>query len=137
MDPSSMTASIIAILQLTSTLTGYINDVRHATSEQKKVAVEASNLYGLLTSLRFQVEEARSDEPWFNQVKLLGVENGPLDLFKNTLEKIVGQISSSRKRDLVKSALTWKFTKSEVENALNRMERLKSLIQCALTEDLL
>ena len=132
-----MTVSIIAILQLTTTLTGYINDVRHATREQVKVAVEASNLYGLLTSLRFRVEVAQSDDPWFNQVKLLGMKNGPLDQFKDILEKMVEQISSSRKRDQIKAALTWKFTKSEVENALKRMERLKSLIQCALTEDVL
>ena len=137
MDPLSITASIITVLQLTATLTSYINDVRHATREQAKVAVEASNLYSLLTSLRFRVEEARSDNPWLNQVKLLGNKNGPLDQFKDILEQMVEQISSSRKRDQVKSALMWKFTKSEVEDALKRMERLKSLIQCALTEDLL
>lgn len=132
-----MTASIIAILELTTTLTGYINDMRHATREQAKVAVEASNLYGLLTSLRFRVEEVKSEDPWFNQVKLLGRENGPLDQFKEVLDKMVLQISSSRKRDQVKSVLTWKFTKLEVEDALKRMERLKSLIQCALTADML
>jgi len=33
MDPLSMTASIIAILELTGTLTQYINDVRKATKE--------------------------------------------------------------------------------------------------------
>jgi hypothetical protein len=137
MDPLSMTASIIAILELTSALTSYTNDVRHATREQKRVAVEASNLYSLLTSLRFRVEEAQADEPWFNQVKLLGIENGPLDQFKDALEKMVEQIPSPRRRDQVKSALTWQFTKVEVENALKRIERLKSLIQCALTEDVL
>lgn len=132
-----MTASIIAILQLTTTLTGYINDVRHATTEQAKVAVEASHLYGLLTSLRFRMEAVRSDDPWFNQVKMLGIHDGPLDQFKDVLETMVRQISVSRKRDQIKSALTWKFTKSEVENALKRIERLKSLINCALAEDLL
>lgn len=132
-----MTASIIAILQLTTTLTGYINDVRHATAEQAKVAVEASNLYSLLTSLRFRVEAARSDDPWFKQVKMLGIHGGPLDQFKDVLEKMVRQISSSRKRDQIKLALTWKFTRSEVDDALERMERLKSLINCALTGDLL
>ncbi len=134
-----MTASIIAILELTSKLTSYINDVRRATEEQKQVAMEASNLYGLLTSLRFRVEEARSSDPWFHQVRLLGVENGPLDQFKSILEKMVDQIStlSSCKRAQMKSALTWKFTKQEVDNTLRRMERLKTLIQCALTNDLM
>ena len=132
-----MTASIIAIIQLTRTLTDYINDVRQASAEQAKVAVEASSLYSLLTSLRFRVEAARSDDPWFNQVRMLGIQNGPLDQFKDVLERMVGQISSSRRRDQIKSVLMWKFTKAEVENALRRMERLKSLINCVLTGDLL
>jgi hypothetical protein len=72
-DPLSITASIIAILKLITALTGYINNVRHVTEEQKKVAVEASNLYTLLTSLHFRVEEARSGDSWLNQLKLLGV----------------------------------------------------------------
>lgn len=128
-----MTASIIAILELTSKLTGYINNVRHATREQKQLAVEASNLYGLLTRLRFRVEEARANEPWFNQVKQL-----PLDQFKAALEGMVKQIPlSSSRTDQIKSALVWKFTKNEVENTLQRIERLKSLVQLALTDDLL
>ena len=137
LDPLSMTASIITILELTSKLTGYINDVRHASKEQKKVVMEASNLYGLLTSLCFRVEEARASEPWLNQVKLLGIKDGPLDQFKNALKKMVEQIPSSKKTDQIKSALMWKFTKVEVENALKRMERLKTLVHYALTNDLM
>jgi hypothetical protein len=68
---------------------------------------------------------------------LLGIENGPLDQFKNVLEIMVNGLSSARKRDQIKSALLWKFTKKEVENALARIERLKSLISNALTNDLL
>ena len=137
MDPLSLTASIIAILQLTSTLTSYINEARNATAEQEKVAVEASNLYSLLTTLRFRVEGARSEDPWFNQVKLLGIKNGPLDQFKNVLETMANGLSSSRKRDQIKSALLWQFTKTDVENALARIERLKSLITYALIDDLM
>jgi hypothetical protein len=137
MDPLSLTASIIAVLQLTSTLTTYINEMRNAAKDQAKVAVEASNLYNLLTTLRFRVEEARSDDPWFHQVKLLGIENGPLDQYKDALETIVDKLPSPRKGDQIKSALLWKFTKGEVDNIWARMERLKSLVNCALTNDLL
>jgi hypothetical protein len=140
MDPLSLTASIVAVLQLTSTLTSYINEARNATAEQAKVAVEASNLYSLLTTLRFRVEEAeksQSNDPWYGQVKLLGKTNGPLDQFKDILDTMVNKLSSSRKRDQFKSALLWKFTEREVEDALARMERLKSLISYALANDLL
>lgn len=136
MDPLSLTASIIAVLQLTSTLISCINQTRHATAEQKKVAVEASNLYSLLISLRFRVEEAQSNDPWFNEVKLLGTHNGLLDQFKSILETIVNNISPSRQRDQILSVIRWQLTKREVEDALARMERLKSLINCAMTNDL-
>jgi hypothetical protein len=53
------------------------------------VAVEAGNLYGPLISLRFRVEEAPANDPWFNQVKLLRTENGSLCQFKEVLEKLV------------------------------------------------
>ena len=132
-----MTASIIAILQLTTSLTAYITAIMKATTEQKRLAVEASNLYSLLTSLRFRVEAARPDDPWFSQVKMLGAQNGPLEQLKDILEKMVEQISSSGKRHQIKSAVLWKFTKTDMENALTRIERLKSLITCALTNDLL
>ena len=132
-----MTSSIIAILELTATLTSYLNGVNNATKEQAHVTVEAGNLHTLLTGLRFRMEAARSSDPWFNQVKLLGRPNGPLDQFKEVLEKMVGHMPGSTKRDQVKSALMWKFTKTQVEDALQRMERLKTLVQCALTGDLL
>lgn len=140
MDPLSTTASIIAILELTTTLVAFLNNVKNATKEQKQVAIEASNLYGLLIGLRFRVEAAEANntnDPWFNQVKLLGLKNGPLDQFKDILETMVTRISSARKRDQIKSALEWWLTKTQVEDALARMERLKTLVQCSLTEDLL
>ncbi|KAK5354318.1 hypothetical protein LTS03_011909, partial [Exophiala xenobiotica] len=108
-----------------------------ASREQAKIAVEAGNLYSLLIKLHFRVEAARSDAARFRQVKLLGVENGPLDRFKSILEKMVGHILTMRKRDQIESALTWTLTKPEVDDALGRMERLKSLINYALTNDLL
>ena len=139
MDPLSTTASIIAVLQLTTTLVGYLNDVRNATAEQRQVAIEASNLYGLLTSLRFRVETAQSADPWFQQVKMLGFKNGPLDQLQEILEMMVKKVSPSslRKRDHIQAAVKWKFTKSEVEEMLKRTDRLKWLINCALTNDLL
>ena len=106
MDPLSITASIVTVLQLTTTLATYFHGVRYATAEQAKVAVEATALCSLLTSLRYRVEAVHSDDLWFNEVRMLGIQNGPLDQFKDTLEKIVKQLSTSRKRDQIKSALT-------------------------------
>lgn len=135
MDPLSLTASIIAVLQLTTALTTYLNNIHHATAEQKKITVEACNLYSLLTTLRFRVEDARTDDPWFDQVKLLNVANGPLDQFKQVLDRIMERISPSGKKERIKSALVWQWTKSDIDEALQQMERLKTLVNIALTND--
>ena len=49
MDPLSLTASIIVVLQLTGTLMNYVNSIRHAPKERVQIAREASDLYALLT----------------------------------------------------------------------------------------
>lgn len=134
-----MTASVIAVLQLITTLTGYINGMKNASAEQRKLAIEASNLYGLLTSLRFRVEAAQAtNDPWFQQIKLLGLKKGPLDQLETSLQAMIeSMVPPPRKRDQAKSLLRYQSIKSETDDALKRIERLKSLINCALTEDLL
>lgn len=67
---------------------------------------------------------------------MLGFKNGPLDQLNKALAAMIEKIqSSSRKRDQIKSKLMWQWTKSEIDELLMRMERLKSLINCALTDD--
>ena len=51
MDPLSLTASIVAVLELTGKLLEYLRDVRHKSDDQAQLAVEASNIYSLLASL--------------------------------------------------------------------------------------
>ncbi|MCJ1469647.1 hypothetical protein MMC07_008283 [Pseudocyphellaria aurata] len=134
MDPLSVTASIIAIIQLSSEVLGYLNDVKNASKDRIRCAVEASNTYGLLVSLRFRLEES-SNEPWYNAVRALGVENGPLDQFKQALEQLRTRMTGGSTLKKVGDALTWKFSKEEVTCILGRIERLKTLVQVALEMD--
>jgi hypothetical protein len=111
MDPLSFSASLLAVLELSATLMKYVNDVRNAPKERAQIGREASNLYALLTSPRFRVEDAQADDPWFTQIKLLAVENGALSQFKTILERLVSKLDSSSKlRDLL-----WKLNKAEIE----------------------
>jgi hypothetical protein len=135
MDPLSVTASIIAILQLTSSVIEYLNDVQDAPKDRARLAVEASNLYSLLIALRYRFEEARSNEDWYAEVRSLGAQNGPLDQYKSTLEQFQHKITSGSGIRKICHALVWRFSKEEVAGLLSRMERLKSLIQIALEMD--
>jgi hypothetical protein len=135
MDPLSVTASVIAVLQLTSKVVSYLNDVKNAPKDCRKCAIEAANLCNLLTNLRFHLDDANKGDRWFTNVRALAVENGPLDQYKQALEQLLSRVTRQDGMARVKQQLLWKFSKVEVEGILQRMERLKSLVSVALELD--
>ncbi|KAK4998542.1 hypothetical protein LTR66_002248 [Elasticomyces elasticus] len=135
MDPLSVTASIIAILQLTSAVISYLDDIKDAPKDRAKCATEASNVFSLLTNLRYRLEDSDGDGAWFVAVRRLAVTNGPLDQYKAALEQLLPHTTPARGLKKVAHAMTWKFSKPEVESILLRIERLKSLTQIALEMD--
>ncbi|RYP86354.1 hypothetical protein DL769_000738 [Monosporascus sp. CRB-8-3] len=135
MDPLSVTASIVAILQLTSKTIEYLNDVKDASKDRARCAIEASNLYSLLVNLRFRLEEGNSNEPWYAAVRALGVQNGPLDQYRHALEQLQPKTTRGSGIKKMANTLMWKFSKDEVASILSRMERLNGLVQIALEMD--
>jgi hypothetical protein len=135
MDLLSVTASIIAVLQLSAKVLGYLNDVKDASKDRAKCAVQASNAYSLLFNLRFRLEEGSADAPWYTAVRALSVENGPLDQFKQALEALQTKITDGGRLKKAGEALVWKFKKEEVASILDQIERLKSLVEIALQMD--
>ncbi|KAK6336186.1 hypothetical protein TWF696_001749 [Orbilia brochopaga] len=135
MDPLSTTASVIAILQLTTTVANYLNGVKNASKDQKRCAIETSNLFALLTSLKYRLEEATSTDPWYDRVRTLTEENGPLSQYKLALEQIVAKAIPKDGPGKVVAALKWPFNKAEVTEIFAAIERLKSLINIALEMD--
>ncbi|EAT79858.1 hypothetical protein SNOG_12560 [Parastagonospora nodorum SN15] len=136
MDPLSITASIVALLQLSNKVISYLNDVEDASKDRAKCAIEATNLHSLLTSLRFRLEEGDASSPWYAAIRGLATKKGPLDQFKETLEVLQARITSGKGRfGQAIDVLTWKFKKEEVDLILQCMERLKTLIGIALQMD--
>ncbi|KAF1839233.1 hypothetical protein BDW02DRAFT_231592 [Decorospora gaudefroyi] len=135
MDPLSVTASIIAVLQLSAKVLSYLNAVKDASKDRAECEMEASRLYSLLIRLKCRLEEGDASQPWYVAVRALAVENGPLDQFKQALETLqVGMINGGRLKR-AGNALMWKFKKEEIAGVLARMERLKTLIEIALQMD--
>ena len=137
MDPLSLSASIIAVLQLAGKILSFLNDAQNMTKDQAHLAVEASNIYSLLVSLRFRVEQSHIQDPWFTAVRRLGAENGPLDQVRQILEKLVSKLEQSHGFKKLARQIGWKLEKSEIADILDRIERIKSLVNIALTSDLL
>jgi F0F1-type ATP synthase delta subunit len=135
MDGLSVAASIIAILQLTGTVIGYLNDIKNASKECQQCATEASNLHSLLINLLYHLDQGQTGDGWYTAVRTLNVENGPLDQYKQALEQLRSRVESQDGIQNVKMRLLWKFSKEEIASILSRMERLKSLVNIALEMD--
>src|SRR5947207_8740141 len=126
MDPLSVAASVITVLQLTGVVIGYLNDVKDAPKECRKCTIEASNLQNLLINLRYLLEREQTGDAWFRAVSSLNVENGPLDQYRQSLEQLRSRVEIQDGVQKVKRRLLWKLGKEEVAGILVRMERLKS-----------
>lgn len=136
MDPLSITASIIAILQATATLVSYVNDVKGAPSDQERLSKEARSLSDLLTNLLCRlIEEKERPEAWYTEVKSLGRPDGPLGQYKAALEKLQRKIKGREGLAKIGNVLLWTFIKEDVASILSQIERIKSLIQIALEMD--
>lgn len=135
MDPLSITASIIAVLQLTSKVIEYLDDATDAPKERGRLVTEATNLYSLLMNLKYRLEEGRSNEPWYNAIKSLADPTGPLAQYMTILNELQCKVVVSSRVGKIAHALAWKFNKAEVDRMLSKIERLKVLIQIALEMD--
>ena len=138
MDPLSLTASIIAVLKLTGTVLSYLTDVKDSSPERANLAIEASIVYSLLTTLRYRVEKAKSGDPWYTAIRNLGAENGALDQYHIALEQLASKVGPGHhETKSFTKPLRWKFDKIELSRILSKIERLKTLISLALENDLL
>jgi hypothetical protein len=96
---------------------------------------EASGLVGLLITLKSLVADCDPQDPWLRATSRLATSNGPLEQYRSALEKLVGKIMPGDGLRKIGQALVWKFTKEDISGLLSQMERVKSLIDIALSMD--
>ncbi|KAH8726742.1 hypothetical protein GQ44DRAFT_568787, partial [Phaeosphaeriaceae sp. PMI808] len=128
MDPLSVTASIIAILQLTTKVGQCLRDAKDSSTDCTQFATETSNLSNLLVTLLSNMNDA-SSEPWHAQVRELGGKGGLVYQYRVALEQLNDKISKEHGIKKISKILLWKYIKEDAERILLRIERLKSLVQ--------
>ena len=128
----------IAGLQVTYDVGQYLKDVAEAPKELARCRQEATVLYGLLLDLLSHINQSQSGDQWFNAVRNLGGDNGPIAQYKKAREQLASKIEKrSEPGETLKAKLLWKFKKRDVKEIFDQMERLKSLIIIALERDYL
>jgi hypothetical protein len=133
-DPLSISASIIALLELTGTVINYISDTKGVTDEWKRIVDETRNVHYLLFLLRDRAECPEQDS-WTETMKSLNMSNGPLEQFKVALGRLASTTKPQGTAKKIGKALMWSFKKEEVKDILSTIERLKSLFMLALEND--
>lgn len=135
MDPLSVSASIVALLQLTSTVVSYLSAVRSGPKELQRVRLEVSSVLNILFLLQDQADQAKQGDSISSTLGSLNVRNGPFEQFRATLELLASKLAPVKGWRQIGMALKWPFEKEEIREILNTIERQKLLFSLARQND--
>ncbi|KAL8918574.1 MAG: hypothetical protein Q9172_005364 [Xanthocarpia lactea] len=135
MEPVSLAASIVQLVNVTAKTIKYLNSVKHASEERTGLLREASSLLPVLLSLQTQVDLAKGPEPWFQNLRALTVDNGPLDQLKNALEHLAKKLKPKMGVKDITRAFVWTLEKDFSLEVFQTIQRVKSSISLALEGD--
>jgi hypothetical protein len=116
MDPLSITASVIAVIEITRKAIEFLDAIKNGPRECRHLRMEISNLYYLLNLLQGHFDGSTE-----------ACLAAPLKEYEESLEELLSKVLKQERR-----AITWSFAKKEVERTLVRIERLKSLLDLSL-----
>ncbi len=137
MDPLSISASIAALSELSIKTISYLSCVKNASSEQTKLRNEIAIVSSLLAALDMRLKDMEANDEGFPTIRALAVEGGALDRCEESLEKLRRKTDNDKVSRIGKFGrnFTWHFGKTEVNESLMNVERLKSSLDLALTND--
>ena len=151
MDPLSVTASIIAVLQATNSVVSvcydYSSAVKKAPWELPKVINELKGLRNVLESLEQLAREAENNDPNVQSNLLTlqslvdsqsGLLNTCLDeviALKDKLKPTTAWAPDGSRRRAIMEAVTWPLKEKETLKILDKLARCRSLLSDALAVD--
>lgn len=142
MDPLSITASLIAILQISGTVISalyeYRKGVKHASKDAAKIIEELNSLRDVLESLLSVAEKEESvaeETSRLSTFRQLAKPNGEFERCKATLVALNSRLQPESGWKALKQALVWPLKEAEVKNTLDDLQRSKSTLHFALSTD--
>ncbi|KAL9586013.1 MAG: hypothetical protein Q9203_004015, partial [Teloschistes exilis] len=135
MDPLSVSASIVALLELTGTVISCLGDIKNGPEELKRIRLEVSSVLSILYMLQDQADQAKQGDVFASTLGSLNVPNGPFQQFCATLERLASKLTPGRGWRKIGSAFQWPLEKEEIREILGTIERLKNLFSLARQND--
>lgn len=131
------TASIAGILQITITLVDYLKAATQASSDRRKLLLEANSLVALLKSLQefLSIEDPDDFPDWRRAVCQLETSQGPFEQYRDGLESVLRKALPQGRFERAAQTVAWRWTKGDVNETLQRIDRMKMLISIALEMD--
>jgi hypothetical protein len=127
---------LTALIQLAESMIFYLANVHHTLKECIALSSELTGLLNLLQLLENHLKASDSSDAWFSLIRALGIQDGALDQLRYSLQKLVVKLGDTLLIAMPGRSLTWKFDKAEIKDILQCIERIKSLVSLALTDDL-
>lgn len=134
-DPLSTTASIIAIIQLSSEVVKYINGVAGATEDRKRLRNELRSCEFILQQLKDDADDTDEGKRWSETIKALEGPDAPLGQLRLALNLVKAKLEPKKGSGKVIQTLKWPFKETEVKKLISAIEREKTLLQLALTNN--
>jgi len=135
MDPLSITASTIAIIQISSDIVSYINGATGATKERRRLRDEVRSCEFILQRLSDEIDDAEEGNTWLATIKALEGPDAPLSRLRDALTAIKAKLEPKRGLKNAFSTLKWPFDEKEIKKAISTIEHEKNLLCLALTND--
>lgn len=140
MDPLSFTASIIAVIDMSSKLISscyqYQSRARHAAQDAKKIRAEAIELLGVLQRLLvIAQDEEEHQTARLPTLQALAQPNGLLTECQTELASLMMKMKPKTGWAQIRSSLVWPLKEADVNKAIDRIHRIKSDLNLALTAD--
>ena len=122
------------VLKYSKKLFDYIKDVKNARKDQQQLVDEINATEFLLKTL----DSHANDTDWQETFAKLSEPNGIFDKLKLELSDLEAKKLKppTGKFDLAKKSLVWLFSETEVKHRIERIERIKSLLQIAAGNDI-
>ncbi|KAJ5666742.1 hypothetical protein N7462_011151 [Penicillium macrosclerotiorum] len=131
-DPLSITASIIAVIQLSTKVVKYVKEASDAIGHRNTLLLEMSATKGILDMLWDVEQGATSDEDTLTNTQIL---EQPLKNYAALLMRLEAALAPAKGLKKIGKTFKWPFEKAEMLDILAKMERYKSLFGLALHAD--
>jgi hypothetical protein len=139
MDPISLTASAIAILQISGTIINlcynYRSRVKNAAKEASRIVNELNSLRSVIESLFIILEDESAKFTEHSALEKLAQDNGSLTRCISELKALERKLEPREGWRAARAAIFWPLKESDMKKFLQDVERTKSTTQLALAVD--